>query len=166
MSDFTRTIEGDITKPYRENRAPQKTAAEMEALLNEVFASGVKAIGWTQYTPYFNDGEPCIFRVSGGDEMYYVGDEEISISDFYGYESGEDDGWKSAYSDPTKVWDSTQRKYVPSGQTATIDFYTAKRFFSELNSGAFEEVCLNNFGDHAKVLALPDRFLVEYYEHD
>jgi hypothetical protein len=165
MSDFTRTIVGDITKPYRENRAPQKTAAEMESLLNEVFASGVKAIGWTQYTPYFNDGEPCIFRVSAGEWMYYIGDEEVSVSDFYQYEE-EDNGWKSAYSDPTKVWDNAQRKYVPSGQIATIDFYTARRFFSELDSGAFEEVCLNNFGDHAKVLALPNKFLVEYYEHD
>ena len=166
MSDFTRTIEGDITKPYRENRAEQKTAADMEALLNEVFASGVKALGWTQYTPYFNDGEPCIFRVNGGEQMYYVGDGEPNINDFYPYESEEDDNWKSAYSDPTKVWDGVQRKYVPSGEIATIEFYTAKRFFTALDRGEFEEVCLTNFGDHAKVLALPNKFVVEYYEHD
>lgn len=37
----------------------------LTAIAKEVFDlyPGVQAIGWSQYTPYFNDGDPCVFRV-------------------------------------------------------------------------------------------------------
>jgi hypothetical protein len=38
----------------------------------------IKCFGWTQYTPYFNDGEPCYFRAN------------TSYPHINGYESGYD----------------------------------------------------------------------------
>lgn len=50
-------------------KAMQQLQAESEAALREVFKDFfakfpmVTAIRWTQYTPYFNDGEACVFSV-------------------------------------------------------------------------------------------------------
>jgi hypothetical protein len=64
-----------------------KDAAEqaMQEGLREVFEAypQVHSIGWTQYTPYFNDGAPCTFRVNAEDPAingydYWDMDEEES----------------------------------------------------------------------------------------
>jgi len=43
------------------------TAASLLKAFASQFKSNpaVKCMVWTQYTPYFNDGEPCTFRISG-----------------------------------------------------------------------------------------------------
>lgn len=57
-------IEGDITRGER--RAQQRPLEEFAPLLQAVLDDQrVTEFGWYQYTPYFNDGEPCIFRVYG-----------------------------------------------------------------------------------------------------
>lgn len=40
--------------------------------------------GWTQYTPYFNDGDPCVFRYNG---MYVCNDPETADEHIYEWES-------------------------------------------------------------------------------
>jgi len=47
----------------------------------------VQAIRWDQYTPYFNDGSPCVFRVCDPSALMVGGDPEIE----YG------NGWRYAY---------------------------------------------------------------------
>lgn len=50
----------------------------------------IKMVAWTQYTPYFNDGDPCEFHVG---EVYVSADEdEIPIYENYLVESDES-GW-------------------------------------------------------------------------
>src|SRR5690348_1020347 len=55
------TIEGDYTdgRYYHE----QKPMSELVTYFKNAFDKGVKAIAWSQYTPYFNDGEACEFGV-------------------------------------------------------------------------------------------------------
>lgn len=45
----------------------------------------VKAVVWNQYTPYFNDGDPCYFRIG---DIYMVGEgyDEDDMGDAYSYE--------------------------------------------------------------------------------
>lgn len=46
---------------------------------------GLESFGWTQYTPYFNDGEPCVFQIHyaeiheccAEDLDYYIDEEEM-----------------------------------------------------------------------------------------
>lgn len=38
----------------------------------------VIAIGWTQYTPYFNDGDPCTFSI--GDPFYVLKGQDLTES--------------------------------------------------------------------------------------
>jgi DNA repair exonuclease SbcCD ATPase subunit len=56
-----------LTKEIEEARAKMKK--EGKVAINEAIQSllenvpGLHAIEWTQYTPYFNDGDPCYFSV-------------------------------------------------------------------------------------------------------
>lgn len=44
----------------------QATEAELKIAFLEIFKKfpDLKTFAWTQYTPYFNDGEPCYFSVN------------------------------------------------------------------------------------------------------
>jgi hypothetical protein len=59
-------VKGEHPGYYTERRSvPQKSAAELKATIDAIFATGiVDAIVWHQYTPYFNDGDPCVFHMS------------------------------------------------------------------------------------------------------
>ena len=52
---------------------------DFPALLAPLFEKypGVKNVRWTQYTPYFNDGDPCEFSTNAGyAELNYDGNED------------------------------------------------------------------------------------------
>jgi len=64
------------------NNGRKEVHAELFKLIDEsVFKKfpDVESVGWTQYTPYFNDGEPCYFGVNSDPYSIYVNDE-------YGYD--------------------------------------------------------------------------------
>jgi hypothetical protein len=54
-----------------ETKTWEKVIASLQKLINsntefmvaEKYPSGIIGVRWTQYTPYFNDGDPCVFRV-------------------------------------------------------------------------------------------------------
>lgn len=105
----------------------------------------IKAIGWVQYTPYFNDGDTCEFSVG---EIY------VSFTDDYSddiYEE-EDGGWHSLYSKPEDI---------------DIDAQTWHNIktFSKALSGA-EQDMQAAFGDHVRVIISQEGIDIEEYEHD
>jgi hypothetical protein len=54
----------------------EKFKSVVEAFFNE--APTVAAVTWTQYTPYFNDGEECVFSVN---TLYFVREEDLFSED-------------------------------------------------------------------------------------
>lgn len=53
-------VDGSIHRGER--RTPQRPLSELEPLIRAVLADPtIHSFGWHQYTPYFNDGEPCVF---------------------------------------------------------------------------------------------------------
>lgn len=65
MSDFNidRPIIGEIT-PLTNGDIAQESATEFLKAIDALLAlPGVEAIRWRQYTPFFNDGEQCVFSV-------------------------------------------------------------------------------------------------------
>lgn len=101
----------------------------------------VTAIGWTQYTPYFNDGETCEFSVG---EIYASIAEERADS-FY------DEGWVELYN-----------KTAEGFSDAT---WAALQGLNKTLSGAEYEL-LAAFGDHVKVVVTQEGVEVEEYDHD
>lgn len=84
----------------------EKMEEEGKKLLNETFRElfekypELDAIGWTQYAPYFNDGEPCEFSVHSASYRLKSDGEPLTEDDI----SSHFDGLlpHSAYSDNKK----------------------------------------------------------------
>lgn len=125
-----------------------KIHAEGKALLEESFKDifvkhpEIEYITWTQYAPYFNDGEPCEFSVH---EPYvklkgkvYEGHRYWDLDSNYSFRDTKPD----LYKDLDKLYDAFQ---------------------------ACEDVMRAAFGDDSqvKVYGFPDfRIETEHYDHD
>src|SRR5687767_14617338 len=70
-----------------EEEAQKVVAPTLKAFI--VAHPNIKAFGWTQYTPYWNDGEECIFRLN---EVAASVLDERDDDSLYG------DGWEEVYS--------------------------------------------------------------------
>lgn len=158
MSEMTNflgiPVYGDIT--HGESRTAQRPLSDLEPLIRAVLDdAAIDSFGWTQYTPYFNDGDPCVFRV---DETW------VNTSG-----NGEDNF--ELWNHPTLsiwLWDPTQRTYVPVERDAeTIESYNKVNALDEaIQSGAFNDVLLKAFGDHADITVRRTGITVNYYSHD
>ena len=159
-------IEGDITPSGRDDK-PQRPLEEFQPIMAAALAQpGVTEIGWRQYTPYFNDGEPCVFSIYGMGSLTVDG-VEIDEPGFPPYGDEEKSvlgerpiSWQGAWPNRTKVLGTY------TGPNA--ERYDAlEALDTALGGGEFNRVLLNLFGDHAEVRVVPGEAIhVEFYEHD
>lgn len=171
-----RNINGDISRRSTA-RQEQKGVQEFLTAVDAVLAvPGVKAIKWSQYTPYFNDGDPCEFTtyLSGiVVEDRFLTEEEIEYGDFGDYGDGALSsyelfvrlkGWGEVNNDRELYFADENRRFERNGQ----DTEAIVKAFEALEKqwGAFDDVLSTNFGDPASVTATTKGFDVEYYEHD
>jgi hypothetical protein len=138
--------------------------AQIDALLD---LPGVTGLVWNQYTPYFNDGDPCEFGVN--EVRVLVGETESSVDHEYGDASlstydlyTKSGAYVGEWPDRHMDLDGTTWVELPNGASAR-DIYVA---LTDLKTSAWEDVCRTNFGDHAEVTATRRGFSVEFYEHD
>jgi hypothetical protein len=154
-------IVGDIT--YGEVKPNQRPLEELTPLIQAVLDDpNVAVFGWEQYTPYFNDGEPCIFSVGGLWADPVSGEPDDEQDDYYGYhqEVDYDDRWgKYPYDYQTHV----EGPYEGPNQE-TYDRLLALN--EALQSEQWDDALLRTFGDHAQVVVTPGKILVQQYEHD
>lgn len=145
-----------------------------------------KAIVWTQYTPYFNDGDACVFRVNelelkanvskvapdvakllgedpettdddeDNEESYGYG--EACLATMLGHLSSEEGSWYQEYLDDAGV---ERRDLTAEEQSLVDDFDGLVEAANKLDE-VFELV----FGDHCQVTATRDGFDVTEYDHD
>lgn len=115
----------------------------------------IEYVVWNQYTPYFNDGEPCTFSVGEISGLTKVGHEKWQ----------EDGGWAEEYAAYT--YDYTKKKYEAS-EGETISEEEADSCVNALNELAKlpDDIYLDMFGDHATVIATREGFSVEEFSHD
>jgi hypothetical protein len=119
--------------------------------LNDEFKVFFKAhpecvgLRWSQYTPYFNDGEECIFRVN---EFY------LKMTNTPEDEGDDGDG----YEDTFAYGDNKARKESEPFKSAA----KAVRQLERIDKDVFKIA----FGDHVQVTATRDGFEVEEYEHE
>jgi hypothetical protein len=104
------------------------------------------AIRWRQYTPYFNDGEPCVFRVGEVHVLRREPTKEDLEMDPY------DGDWEE--SDPSKK----------------DPLLKALSKFEEEISGPMEDMLQVAFGDHKDIIVSQKNgkitIQVAEYEHD
>jgi hypothetical protein len=111
----------------------------------------ITAVRWQQYTPYFNDGDACLFNVY---------DFEFSMDPKVEFDSeGSDDRETDDVSDVSKGFLSIYSDQFPKDLKSTC-----KEF--EKHMHGHDEVYEAAFGDHCKVMITPTDITVEAYEHD
>jgi hypothetical protein len=121
----------------------------------------VKAIRWEQYTPYFNDGEPCEFGVN---------EFSVKLAAAPSADDDEDDGWLDSWALTRKeryIDDPTAKGKCRAEPCEPISVEIADALKKlEVDEDVFEAV----FGDHVQVTARLKngavKFDVEKYSHD
>lgn len=138
-----------------QKRMQKEGKSALEEAVKELFDEypNLHAIRWEQYTPYFNDGESCVFG---------VGDARIKMK---GQEETEDGG---DYDDGFDDWSEWSEKYRAEQKEEPYPkgFKKAYLAVKEVFSAIPDEMMLAIFDDHVRVTATRDGFEVDEYSHD
>lgn len=138
----------EITKQYEEAKA--RFVAEGKEALLEAFREflakypQVHMITWTQYTPYFNDGEPCTFRAG----------------EWYAVSEGADDYWDDCLVNNLSDW-----RMSKAGRVRTPE---EDKFLADWKSlgKVPDDLLLDVFGNHVEVKVTREGIEVSEYDHD
>lgn len=107
----------------------------------------IYSISWKQYTPYFNDGDPCYFRVGEWDVEWAEEDEDE--------ESEEDDSVDDESED-----DESDDEEATDDQAKALE--DIENLFASLDDDILESV----LGDHITVEVTAEGISVDEYDHD
>jgi hypothetical protein len=168
MSALQEKFDQLLTEQEELRKKFQTTAQELFKETTKEFFNGnpaITAVVWTQYTPYFNDGDTCEFSV--GDPTFTNASDPENVR--YGEYDGDEEG-VFAVENPRWVLEN-DRDYYKEEQEAVakaggIDIDSCEAFSRMICSSAMEDVMLAMFGDHVKVIATREGFDVEDHDHD
>lgn len=184
----------EITSAIADHQtALQKQVKEFETKLQGMFkeivteffneAPEVGLVTWTQYTPYFNDGEECTFSVN---DIYFVGNdsiktiieedeqdiEDMSAYDFDGYEMNfwADESTLERYK--RYIVEGTDREYWQSRYDEAVKAMSidagarnaVQALIDLINSN--EDVMRSMFGDHVTVQLTREKIESYSYDHE
>jgi hypothetical protein len=176
-------IEGDIqhTQSDVEQYPPEQLA---EAFQNALAQPRIRAICWLQYTPYFNDGDTCVFGVHTVSfaftdiaEPDEYGEPDESADDYEEDADAQAPGFYTPWSDTYRriaghatreykgggVWETTALEPGEGGQ-ALLEAVVALE--SAIEGGHHDVELHKLFGDHAEVTVTRQGITVEFWEHD
>lgn len=160
QEEFDRLVEEqqELTKRF------QSKAQELFKETTKVFFEknpAVTAVVWTQYTPYFNDGDTCVFSVN---DPYFTnanGDQMEDLTSWGEYEGEDEQVWSES------AWGfKYEKERHPEKDFSGIDMESVNKFSELIQSGDMDSVMQAMFGDHVRVTATRDGFDVQDYDHD
>lgn len=162
------TIQEEFDKLLQEQQElTKKFQAKAQDLFKETTKEffdknpAVTAIMWTQYTPYFNDGDTCEFSVN---EPYFTNAKGDQVDDLtrWGEYEGEDEG---VWSESSWGFKYTKERH-PETDFSGVDQAMVNKFSGLIQSSDMEDVMKAMFGDHVRVTASREGFDVEDIDHD
>lgn len=158
---------------------------EFPTMFSDIFTTApkLKSVSWTQYTPYFNDGDTCEFSAHVSDldingRSEYDDDDEddidcISIRPtiYKKLQTEEDVRINKELAEKIKYTWYISRGIGEEGLTYNpkydADAHRASSEISEVLSTIPEDFLKDLFGDHTRVTIYADGSLnTEYYAHD
>lgn len=114
----------------------------------------VNVVGWRQYTPYFNDGEPCEFNCYAS--YAFVSNAKDYGQIEYGEYNGEDESVWISDGD----YGDLNEELIPQSVLDNAD--ALRSLLAKIDDSVF----LDMFGDHVQVFATREGFDVQEYSHD
>lgn len=151
-----------------------KFQTEAQAIFKEIMKEffdknpGITALKWSQYTPYFNDGDACVFRVN---EVYHTNasvDELENVTVWGEYEGEDESVWVTgniAYvlNSGSKYYKEEAAKILAAGG---VDENSCKLIDKMIQSSEMEDIMREMFGDHVAVTATREGFDVNEHAHE
>lgn len=159
-----RPIEGEI-QPTKRSIPVQDDPMEVIKALDTLLAlPGVIEYKWTQYTPYWNDGEECEFSTL----IDWNAGVKLEFGDSDGGEQY--DGYYTNFRTWVRAENFSRGRFEEIRElngVATAPYAEALREVNRLIGGSAHDLWLKEtFGDHATVIATKEGFRVEFFEHD
>ena len=141
----------------------EKLKVEFKLVISKLFENNpeLKAIVWTQYTPYFNDGDECVFRVGEVGFTNAIEEEDLNNIGWGEYEGDNENIVCFTSYFNIKYANKKEKEYLN-----LIDVEACKQLGSFMTSSEMEDVMLATFGNHVRVVATREGFSVEEYQHD
>lgn len=168
MSKLQEKFDQLIAEQEELRRKFQATAQELFKETTKEFFEGnpsITAVVWTQYTPYFNDGDTCEFSVHEPTFTNAPDPENVRWGEYEGDEEN-----VFAVESPRYVMESDRDYYADTREAVLkaggIDVDSCEAFSRMIQSSAMEDVMMAMFGDHVKVVATREGFDVDEYDHD
>jgi hypothetical protein len=157
-------VVGDINEG--DKRAKQRPIEDLAPLMQAILDDPtITEFGWTQYTPYFNDGDPCTFGVRGEIWVRTITDEDVD--DTYQLEISRYGGHPSlGKRDRTWNRDTSSFDEHPYEGPDEARYDRCLALSDAIEGGEFLDVLLDAFGDHAEITVKKDGIKVDFYEHD
>lgn len=169
------TLQSRFDALIEEQRALRaKFQTEAQAMFKETMKEffdknpGITALKWTQYTPYFNDGDACVFRVNDVTFTNAPEDKLDNVTAWGEYEGEDESVWVTqnvahVLSSGSKYYMNKAAKIRAAGG---IDEDSCNLIDKMIQSDEMEEIMKEMFGDHVQITATRDGFDVDEYEHD
>jgi hypothetical protein len=157
MSDLQNAFDKLIAEQRELQKKFQETAqALFKETTKEFFDKNPKvtAIVWTQYTPYFNDGDTCTFGVNEASFTNAPDPENVRWGEYNGDEETAEDG--------SEIFVYDCYGQAPEG----VDKALCDKFSRLIQSSEMDSVMQAMFDDHVQVIATREGFDVEEYDHD
>lgn len=154
MSDNTfmgLTIEGD---PNSWRKIPQLPVEDLYPHFKAAFDLGVKAVMWEQYTPAFNDGEPCEFGVR---EPRITTNDVVAAA----WLEGEEPDMELAYPGSDNYYDDYDYQSWSSHPDGKLE---GEQYYPPVDSAEFEDAVHTTFGNDTKIVVTPTRVMAFEYE--
>lgn len=141
---------------------------EAYKLSNEVFEdwcknvfakhTKVESFGWNQYTPYFNDGDTCIF--SANTDYLTINGQYVDDSDWVGATTVTNWG---TYNRETKTYEG--KVEIPNENYDKELEQAADEIRDFLNTFD-DDFYMQKFGDHTEITVTTEGIEVDEYDHD
>lgn len=176
-------IEGDRGYTRYQREYKPRPIEELYPYFQDAFAKGVTAVTWNQYTPYFNDGEPCEFSVG---DMSVTNNKEVAelwLDDNFHEDRLVEYDRAEYEKEVEEAKNSRYRYYMPYEEIegkifrryeegaydyipGTIHPDGIKDMDIPVSTLEFQDALRSVFGDHTQVVVTPDRVVQFDYEHE
>lgn len=135
----------------------------------------VEALQWSQYTPYFNDGDSCEFSVNDlnvltSEEVEGLENGEIDRHELYEnnpFEKPSDYVYRNAkdeyYANQIKTWDDRVAKI---GEDRIKELDEGVKKFKKIFGSISDDTMLSLFGDHVQITVTRKGIDVDEYDHE
>lgn len=131
------------------------------------FTPRIKAVGWLQYTPHFNDGDECIFDKREFKLLLDNSATTWSVCGDYGITFNNDNDCIKSIEIYTNVknmqlskYAATIKQHIPEAEWNDIIDYLAQ--LTDIDTRIYNEI----FGDHKEIIIRVDSYEINDHEHD